>query len=62
MHERTLGIIYGTSIGFIGGISTDKIIEVIVLSLLGGFLGAVGGTLWRVVKKACSNKNTDTKK
>ncbi len=51
MRERAVGLVTGCSIGFIGGITTDRIIEVAVLAFLGGLLGGAGQTLWKALCK-----------
>jgi len=49
-NDQLHGMTLGSCIGFVGGITTDKIVEVVILSFLGGILGAAGGTLWRHLK------------
>lgn len=57
MNEKLTGTLFGSTIGMIGGLTTDKVIEVIVLSLLGGIMGAMGATLWKWIRKKWNNGN-----
>lgn len=61
MHEKVLSILSGSSVGFVTGISTGKIVEAVVLSVVGGFLGALGGTLWRWMRR-CYLQQKENKK
>lgn len=56
MREKAVGLVTGCSIGFIGGITTDRIIEVAVLSFLGGILGAAGQSLFKALRKKWLHK------
>lgn len=49
-NDNLLSVTLGSCVGFIGSLTTDKLFEVIVLSFVGGLLGAAGGTLWRHMK------------
>jgi len=55
MHERILSILSGSTIGFSVGVTTGKILETLLLSLLGGLAGAAGGKLWKVIAKRYTN-------
>ena len=65
MHEKLLSILSGSTVGFIGGITTGKIIETVILSVIGGFLGAAGGCGWRICRRLYltrKEKNEKSKK
>lgn len=63
MHEKLTGTVLGSAVGFIGGLTTDKIVEVIVLSLIGGVMGAIGASVWKWIRNNWLNKqNNDRKK
>lgn len=53
-HDTLLSTTCGCFIGFIGGVTTEKMLEVMILSFIGGLLGAAGGTLWRMIKNKCT--------
>lgn len=53
-NDTLLSVTFGSCIGFIGSLSTDKIMEVMILSFIGGLIGAAGGTLWRCIKNKCN--------
>lgn len=63
MHEKLTGTVLGSAVGFIGGLTTDKIVEVIVLSLIGGVMGAIGASIWRYIRnKINKEQNNDRQK
>lgn len=47
MHEKAVGMITGSCVGFIGSITTDQLLEVMILSFVGGILGAMGSHVWK---------------
>jgi len=65
MQEKILSISFGSITGCISSIFTDKIIEVLVMTFLGGFLGWFGGKFARWIDKEFSrvfNKKLKRKK
>ena len=49
MKDKLLSIGFGTVAGAIGGITSEKLIEVIVFSFVGGVIGAIGHTCWKCI-------------
>jgi len=50
MNEKITSTGLGSVIGFVGGLTTDKIIEVIILSFIGGLMGAFGHFAFKLIK------------
>jgi hypothetical protein len=51
MHEKVLSVCFGSVTGLISAIMIDRIIEVLILSFLGGVVGWFGGRVARWLDK-----------
>jgi len=61
MYEKILSISFGGIIGFFSGILTDRFVEVILMSLLGGIAGWYGGKIAKWIDVKCANILKKTK-
>lgn len=53
MLEKILSVSFGSVTGLVSSIMTGKVMEVIILSFLGGVVGWFGGKAARWIDKKC---------
>ncbi|MBP8040338.1 MAG: hypothetical protein KAZ36_00335 [Bacteroidales bacterium] len=56
MREKLLSILSGSTIGFSFGVTSGKIIETVLLSIVGGLAGAAGGRLFKWLAQQYKNR------
>jgi len=53
MYEKILSVCLGSFTGFVSAIVTDKLVDVLILSFIGGVIGWFGGRAARWIDKNC---------
>jgi len=51
MKEKFVSIFSGAVLGLIGTITMERVVDVIIMSFIGGVAGALGHTFFKWIKK-----------